>query len=423
MDTLSLKSLKTQLHPDQRLPKRELWVVKLVQAAVACGAERVKISFGMCQVSVSFENVAGWRASEILDVLESSTADRSLGHVASGLRASLDGFTDGLSWTCGGQTVLVDSRGCETIPAAPASEVSFEASHPCRSLSLDCYDRSISHLARHTLEEYEAVKTHCSVCPIPIFLDGDLMKTAYSSMHREELEQRLDSRVARFLGLAVFLCLGVKPIKTPIGRPDLPYQPAEAERERRAVFHGETFLEWETSATQCQGAVALLMDGHAESRIDYVLDGAVVHSQILDNWSVDDTSSVAARFIVGVHPQEVGPNGFSVPHLDSEPLLEAAIPELRRLTRTVLANLDLLWPIPFRRHEITPYCGTASIFKLSTLIAAGKTLSLGLVGGYVVGGTGFVLGCVCSAWRMTIELQLEAFLKSLEQKLPLEDRS
>ena len=80
-----------------------LWLVKLVQAAVAAGAEDVRISLRRKAVTVKFRRPDSWNAVEILEYVISGEqpGSDSLFHLCTGVRASVVFPGESVSWICG----------------------------------------------------------------------------------------------------------------------------------------------------------------------------------------------------------------------------------------------------------------------------------------------------------------------------------
>lgn len=98
-----------------QLPGEGLWLVKIVQAAVAAGALELRIEvFSGNRARLNFECPQGWRADHLLEALflQENPKERAIFHLAAGLRSAAAQLRS-LSWSCGGHSVSVEEQQFE----------------------------------------------------------------------------------------------------------------------------------------------------------------------------------------------------------------------------------------------------------------------------------------------------------------------
>ena len=181
----SIDSLRSRAKLAQfQLPEPGLWLVKLVQAAVALEATSIKIGFGQGQVNVQFWAPSLPQASQILDLVLSGQIpkDPALLHLVTCIRCSACDATQSVHWSCGDHTVTLDSQGTSLSPFSEPVLFRLSATRPYRSRSLSKTLASpVSYLIRQVAEEHEALVSRCWACPVQIRLDGRPLQSSYAS--------------------------------------------------------------------------------------------------------------------------------------------------------------------------------------------------------------------------------------------------
>lgn len=432
LDTSSftLDSLKARQKLNQfQLPHSGLWLVKLVQAAVATGAPEIVIEFARSAVKVRFQAPDLPEAGSLLSLVMSGQLPQQAGllHLTTALRACAGATTEALEWHCGGKQVHL-GPGTTSQAESPHPGFLLIATRPPRNRGLSkTLATSLAHLIRNTAEEYEAVAERCWTCPIPILLDGRPLPRGYDSpllrgllnTPGEVLLQYEKSRV----NLATF-CVGVRQI------PPLPHRPTLAALESRAelkvpVLKNGTFLRWPDEGHPIGAALTVQAYRQCGHRIDFVWDGAVVASQelplevaspsyVLINpriFQIKWEHHVGLRLIVGVQGEELDLSQFEVrekAQLTEQLLQEVRLP-LVELLEELLKKVDQLYYFP-----LTPRGSKAYGLGMG---AAG--LGLGLSGGWLVApvmaaglGGGFFLQSL--GYRHQVKKALQAILEALQ---------
>lgn len=325
--SFTLDSLRARQKLAQyQLPEAGLWLVKLVQAAVAAGAPEIRIAFGRSQVKVNF--ACEVEAESLLELVLSGSIPRQrvLWHLVTGIRASAGPATSQVAWSVGGQRVVVDSQGFHKAPDTSGSS-GFElvASHPQRTRSLSkLLATSVSHLVRQVADEYEAVSSRCFVCPIPIFLDGRPLERGYSSpLQRPQVSTpgQVVMQYEKSRQNVPTLCLGLRALPAQDGVPRLPDFDGGGEEMllRQPVYRNQVFARW-PALPEIGGMLNVQCYYGCRSQVDWILDGAVVCSSDL-KWDLLQPTFLGlrlrdhyccARFFFPVAPEDLDLSQFEL---------------------------------------------------------------------------------------------------------------
>lgn len=263
-----------------------LWVVKIVQSAVACGAPDIEFVMPKREVKVCFLNKPGWCAEKICSFVLSARVppDRAMAHFQAGiLGSSLGEVTDRLSWECGGKRVSLDSRG---VSVQDVEDDGYLKLHLRRSqkpsVSVKFFNTPLRYYFRETAHEFHALVERCRCSPIPVQVDGYMLPRHYAQTFLKlPTQNNYDSENPS--GRASLLTL--------IPLTELP------EAESLAYPLRETLLKPEPrsydehpkfSPTQlpldegrrARGVVALYSGLQRRSQINYLLDGALIESRV-----------------------------------------------------------------------------------------------------------------------------------------------
>lgn len=263
------------------LPEPGLWVVKLVQAAVACGADEIAFTFLRRQVKVDFLNAQNWQADQLLTALMSGVPPQeepAQRHFVTAILGAAVGFTQKVSWSCGQTFVRVTADG----PAVEANTRSAErvlisATRPWKpKVKAPTFSSPMRYLLRQTAHEFMALVKHCRTSPIAVTCDTFKVPRSYECQ-TTELPQSADYDSERSDGqkkvLASFPVEALDPAATlvyPIDEQQLsdPEQPQEKFQTLRLPPQGERV-----------GAVCCLyLCRQRKSRINFVLDGVLLES-------------------------------------------------------------------------------------------------------------------------------------------------
>ena len=342
-----------------QLPLPGLWLVKLVQAAVALKAEQVQVRFGNRRLEVHFLPEEPLEADQILhEVLSGALpASKGLLHLVTGLRSSGAELTETVSWSSGSSSVTLRADGSE-IRAWEGQGITIQATRPVRSRSLGSMLASpVSYLARQTLEEYDCLTERCWPCPIPVYVDGRRLNEGYYSPHASGrpksawnvLKAHLNRRN---LPDQVKACLAIRHLEEIPGRPGLPVlsAPAEKPQVQKTVHPHQVFLTTPFALARAAGVITVEFHRDARSQIDFVWDGAVVSTTPLD-WTTPPQSFLgikltlpqylAIRCILSVRRCELDLSQFALINQEAlaQELVEHIKPDIQELLKDLLRLL------------------------------------------------------------------------------------
>ena len=397
-----------------QLPDSGLWVVKLIQAAVASGASGVDIRFSRNKVTIRFGNNHNLRADELLQGVLSGElpSDRVLLHLFTGLRATASSVTETVTWSCGGAKVILDGKGSSSTEIPVDEELVIEATRPNRSRSLKkMLTSSVSHLARQTVEEHEAIEVRCWPCPIPIVLDGKLLDRGYHHIDAGYIETNpwafvTNSREEKNKGIraALFSC-PMKLEKTPSIPLDYPIMESsfgkpkgDKYRLNYPVYLKELFLLEVSPQKKVDAVLVIHANYNAESTIDYLQDGALVSRYTLPLVNQKPTSFLefsernkykfACRCLVSVEPDELDLSQFQVRDPRLEELRESIIDK-------VIEACDTLKSMGPQFLFLTMSRGT---HQATAVVLGLPTVAIALTNAYWLIPFGFVAGTTVTAF-------------------------
>lgn len=366
---------KLSLH---QLPESGLWLVKIVQAAVASGADSVSITFGRKLARVAFRPTHGWQADELLETVLSGNLpqDRALMHLVTGIRASSVHLSESVSWSCGRARVVLSPSACQVNEQEDSPSFSLEATRPSRSRSVSqTLTAPLTQLIKQTVEESDALNARCWVCPIPITVDGRPLDRGYdlpNAGHVEDSPLRLLRSYSNAERNLVTACLGIRPLDWPSYQARIPYftrpwpvtqKAAEEPRRAKPLYAGETFLRWSPATESVSGAVAVVSGAkERHARIHFVLDGAVVASHEIPSWEreqpgffgkiINNSPNLGVKIILGIEPGDLDLSQFAVRQLELERLGESLRPEVEALAKAILARLGECYYVPVSRKTV-----------------------------------------------------------------------
>jgi hypothetical protein len=425
----SVKALhKLSLH---QLPDSGLWLVKLVQAAVASGADSVAVTFERKKVTARFLPRQAWQADEVLEVVLSGALpqDRALMHLVTAIRGSSASISEAVAWSCGAARVELGQGSCQVVAQPEQSEFQLVATRPARSRSLSkTLASSVTDLVKQTVEEHDALRGHCWVCPIPITIDGCALPRGYDVMNAGRVEKspwRVLRSYNKNEGAVVQAGLGVGPLHDPSLGPELPYLTTFAGDAgtnpvilQKPVFMGQTFL-WRRPEGPVHGAVALMSGPkETESRLHFVLDGAVVATHPLPSWDVKLTTvlgipvsrrSFALRAIVAVEPAALDLSQFAVRDADLARLLPLIVPDVEALIDRLFQHMSELYYLPLTR-KIAPLAGVGLGAEVVVLGVVSQGVMLLPMAGMVA-----VAGAINTAiWRSKMRNAVRSMLEAVQ---------
>jgi hypothetical protein len=435
--TFTIDSVKAlQKLGQYQLADSGLWLVKLVQAAVATGASQIEITFGHRTVCVGFQGPDDWQADSILETVLSGTLpkDRALRHLVTAIRGCASSPNEAVKWSCG-QAEIDLAAVCRVIEQPRSSAFLLTASRPPRPRSWKkALTSSVSDLSLQIVEERDALRSRCWVCPIRIVVDGADMVTGPGVVHGGEIVRdvkRLFDQRQRTDGYTLSACLGLRFIdqadfpggtatlqsrRIPAVNGDLPYTLA------KPVYRHEMFLTWDPGG-ECRAAVAFITSATAESRIEFVHDGVVVQSHPLPDLTIkvpktfiapsNPEPPLAVRFIFPVGEDQLDLSGFAV-HvgLPVDEMVYACFPSLLELADAITLQSKSFTFIPYTTREIN-----AVKLMAGTGVALFGAITMGF--GLPLAGVGLLayVGVNRVQWRRQVRAQMKKLRALLEKNL------
>lgn len=326
-----------------------LWLVKLLQAAVASGAPEFRVTFARRKVCVVFTPRTRWDAEEILAALASptTTSDRALSHLAIGLCACASPAGQTISWSLGDKRIVLDGKAPRVTAKPHQAEFLFEASRPPRKLAWGkLLVVPLQQVIRQTLEEWSALASRSWPSPIPVFVDGRPLRTGLDAVPHMGLHSSLPRR-----NTSLFICLGARPLFAAASRPQLTL-PASWRNEPEfklspgPQFFG-TFLRWNLSSPSPRGYLSLHASVSVGPTVDFVLDGAVVESRTIApimefgrSRSFVNRALLMPRYLFPVEPHEVDLSQFAVRGIDELELYRQSINETKELINVIVPRFS-----------------------------------------------------------------------------------
>ena len=387
-----------------------LWLVKLVQAAVASGAPEVRITFGKRLVNVEFAAPSQWQADEVLETVLSGTlpGDNALLHLVTGARACASSLNETVAWSCGAARVELADDACKIRQRDIDGMFRLAATRPARSRSLYAtLATSVYELAKQTAEEYEALRARCWVCPIPVIVDGRPLERGYGMVEGGQVQHSpmgVLSKRSRSDGYHLTACVGLRYIDTPATQAALPVPPehrrlgeADEVEVQRPLYRNGTFLVWKCWQHEARAAVALLVGQRVHGEKICVHDGAVVFRQPSNDLTFDSVlpnSKMAARILFSVSAAQLDLSGFALRDVSLDELTRPCYRALKEVASGITERTRWLSYVPATTKEAKVervLFGTA--FATVTLATAGFAAPV------VGGGALFFLGINRMQWR------------------------
>ena len=172
-----------------QLPQQELWIVKIIQAAVSAGAESIDVKLERACVKVSVKGGQFSSAADIAEQVSFKSDISTQGHLLTGLRVlAVEAGTAFVLQTANPspEKIVVNA---ENLPKAYKNQVLS----PDLSLSLLVFRKGsvranvkalisevpVENLARARASEYLALVRHCWVSTVPITVDGRPLETRF----------------------------------------------------------------------------------------------------------------------------------------------------------------------------------------------------------------------------------------------------
>lgn len=299
-DGFTLNALKSQRKLAQhQLPERGLWLVKLVQGAVALHAQGVKIELKRRLVTVEFISPEGPGADSLLGAVFSGKlfSDRVMMHLTTGLRACVGDNTETLTWAVrdaeSGARVVLSPQGAEIEELEPVEDgqthYRFDLGRPKAPFDFKrALRKRVVDLVNEVADEYTAVVGRCWCSPIPIELDGRALNPGFPHPSMRYLAdcEEVGGPVDRYQMGDHWLAVRPLRVRGFMGPPgweeaSSPNCGLEDPILEHKVGRGESFLRW---SSREEGSVGLFVSFASLNRpgVDYIMDGAVVDQVSLD---------------------------------------------------------------------------------------------------------------------------------------------
>lgn len=354
---------------ENQLPQPGLWLVKLVQAAVAAQADSIQINFGKRKVEVLFPLAQlPWKPERVLSELLSGALPKesALLHLFAGLRGSIFEDTILAEWSMCGDgkrfRVRFDSEGTHITEESCDDKAAFylSTSRPPRWPGFKkAAAMPVKHLLRRTAEEYMAIQNYAWACPIPLKLDGRVLETRYrpSPLLGEERFLELSQQMTQTSSLGTLpVALAVREIPGPLplsinwhrvpSDARLLHHDEQAISLKKLVYLGETWLTWSAKPGQeVGGYLLLLFSNEMESRIEFLCDGAVVDTypiqwrskpfKVLGIEAKQNAFKVGVRVIYRVSSEDLDLSHFKV--RNAEEKAREFMPQIREAIRETAA--------------------------------------------------------------------------------------
>ena len=355
------------------------WVLKIVQAAVACGAPEIDFKFLRKKVVITFENTMAWQAREILVVVSEgkSGPTRALRHLTAGLAAATGDANKCVTWACGDQEIVFSSTEVKENPNQQPRLVRITAHRSERDSSLyQCLEAPLRHVVRQTIEEYKALIDRCDRCPIPLFLDGREHPVRYARAVEDLPKVRALQESKRKQNL-----LAVVPFTTGADRKGLTYpidQLATQSEQDEGVFCTQFFRP---ESDQVHGVLCVLDAYTRASELVYLHDGVLLQSVNL----LDEEKPNSLRYglqqvlihqgyrfclslCVEANEKDIDFSHFQVRHHQLDEWCLSCIPLLKMVFERLKEKHTLPWKFKSKLSHREPFFRDVSVVDLSKVV-------------------------------------------------------
>lgn len=162
-----------------QLPFPEAWVLKIVQAAVASGAERLEIKQTPTDTLFGFNSPGAWSLARLEQAFldPRPSGDPGLDHLVIGLRAASlnDGRPFQIRFPGGGESLVWSGRELEVVPSQATELLRLTVSHRTLAEGKGIPGWRVFQAARRNAEILKTLSERCFVCPVPLTVDGRRM--------------------------------------------------------------------------------------------------------------------------------------------------------------------------------------------------------------------------------------------------------
>lgn len=335
------------------LPSPGMWVLKLLQAAVVVRASEIRFSFQRQLVTVEFDNLGGWEASQVLEqLLSAQTGDEpGIRHLVAGILGAAMGFSQYLGWSCGQSGVRVEKSGPTTGLQTDDGLFRLVATRPKQSaFSVNTFSSPIGYLMRQTAHEYKALVDHGVASPIPIIIDKFRLEGSYqvatSGLPRVKgYDSDSSDGTGVMLGQLPISGLDRPPIAYPID--SAPLVNLDDEREKLETLRLPPQPGVEVQAVVCVHACLQRC-----SRLNLMMDGVLLESRLLTDDPLagpllaalaDSKDDLVLDVYLNVSWNQLDLTQFKSRDASFCRELAAAIPAIRALLETLSEEAPKKW--------------------------------------------------------------------------------
>ena len=336
------------------LAEPALWLVKLVQAAVAADADRIDISMSRKKVTVVFDNRLNWKADDVLQLLTAGklSQDRASSHLVFGLLSALGLPGTKVSWSCGGERIDYANGDIKRTSAPSSHYLTIESTRPIKTYKISQHGSTpVSHLFKMTADEYKILWDRCFACPIPIYIDGLKLPRSYerpTSELPESGDYDSESQDGEKFRLAM------KPVCLETGRPTLAYPLEQVSWTDDSPYtddgkHFKTQI-WKADSKPVHGVLCMYFVRQRDSQIVYLWDGALLerkavrHPQ-LHSFRGGRAEGIPFQLYLEVSPAEVDIGQFKVRESDQDQVIASVAEELKEMMSALRASCFRDWKL------------------------------------------------------------------------------
>ena len=433
---------------ESQLPDPALWIVKMLQAAVAGGATNFEVIFSKRRVEISFDWALEHQAKGLLDLVVSGTLpkDPTLLHLITGIRTS---------FARAGSRFLLQTTGPEGRDIATLSQsdsghysdieetsearsLTFVIHRPHRTLTLsNSLNKPVIGLLKGSADEHLTLLERCWCSPIPISIDGRLIDARYdSSLSTWTKPSFLSTKIRKSKQTTPRCTIFHRYTKPGPGRPTLRVSPADGGskdgrvlvtdqgevRVSKFVHYGERFLDWIPQQEEGECVLTLACGAGHGNHIFFVLDGALVAKVAFSLEKIKKGLFGLAPppgLTCGYYcfqPVELGDTDLSQFKLSDlerrrDEILRKICPTLVHSTKHALERISDLWYLPVSPSKVKLAKGVTGAWALAAATLGGVGM---IPPSFIAGFFGFAAFMEMGGHRRQIELALGKNLKALQ---------
>lgn len=276
--SVDLQKMRVKLSQYQ-LAEPGFYVLKMIQAAVASGSERVEVALKSGRVEVAFDQAPP--LTSVLEALALRGSHRAARHLAVGLNAAMN-VADRVAWTVGNRMLVLTRTETEVAEATGPEGVVVKKTK--RLLALPASTRS----------ERDAVYSRCQWTPAEVLLDGQPLAGPFPPCARAAWHERLSQPF--YLMRHYDLGKGLR-----LPGPDLGLQARRvggawvAEAPARSwLTEFSTFRPVDDGRLECRAVFGLPLGLEGASAVVFLLDGVALDPEVVPGGPPGALALVAA---------------------------------------------------------------------------------------------------------------------------------